>query len=224
MPRKFEEKFLALEERYQLVADNLIDAIWVLDVESQAFDFVTQSVQRLSGYTAEEYCNLPMIRRLSAESYAKLVQVMREEVILFEQGQARKRTLEVEMVHKDGHSYWVEISAKLFKDDGGLYKVVGLSKDITGRRAAEQERENLVRQLGQALAEKEHLLKEVKTLRGLLPICAACKRIRDEQGLWWPLDAYIERKSEASLTHTICPDCSQVLYARNPGKEPQRQG
>ncbi|MFZ5586700.1 MAG: PAS domain-containing protein [Thermodesulfobacteriota bacterium] len=212
MARKFEDKFNALEERYKLIADNLIDAIWVLDVEDQTFDFITQSVQRLSGYTAEEYCQLTMAQWLGPESYANLLAILREELAMFEQGQARKRILDVEMIHKDGHSYWVEISAKVFKDESGRFKVVGLSKDITSRRAAEQEREKLVRQLGQALAEKERLLKEVKTLRGLLPICAACKRIRDEHGQWWPLDAYIEHKSDASLTHTICPDCSQVLY------------
>lgn len=215
MSQTFEEKFSALEERFKLIADNLIDAIWVLDVETQAFDFITQSVQRLSGYTAEEYCGLSMAQRLSPGSYAELAQVLREEVASLGEGRPRKRVLEVEMLHKDGHPYWVEISAKIFKDDAGRLKVVGLSKDISNRRAAEQERENLVRQLGQALAEKERLLKEVKTLRGLLPICAACKRIRDEQGHWWPLDAYIERKSDASLTHTICPDCSRVLYSQN---------
>ncbi|MFH1057737.1 MAG: PAS domain S-box protein, partial [Pseudomonadota bacterium] len=216
---KFQDKFNELEERYRLIADNLIDAIWVLDIETQRFDFITQSVQRLSGYNAEEYSRLTISDRLRPESYADLMAMLREEVTLCEQGRAAKRTLEVEMLHKDGHSYWVEISAKVFKDVNSRFKVVGLSKDISSRRAAEQERENLVRQLGQALAEKERLLKEVKTLRGLLPICAACKRIRDEHGRWWPLDAYIEHRSEASLTHTICPDCSQVLYQRQPDPE-----
>lgn len=222
MFRKFEDKFKALEQRYNLIADNLIDAIWVLDLESQSFDFITQSVQRLSGFAADDYCRMTIQDRLSPESYVSLAALLREEVALFDQGRATKRTLDVEMLHKDGHAYWVEISAKVFKDETGRHKAVGISKDISARRAAEQEREKLVRQLGQALAEKERLLKEVRTLRGLLPICAACKRIRDEHGRWWPLDAYIERKSDASLTHTICPDCSQVLYQQKHNGGPAR--
>ena len=65
---------------------------------------------------------------------------------------------------------------------------------------------------GEALAEKDRLLKEVKVLRGLLQICSGCKRIRDEQGRWWPLDAYVRDRTEAKLTHTICPDCDEVYY------------
>ena len=64
-----------------------------------------------------------------------------------------------------------------------------------------------------ALAEKESLLKEVKLLKGLLPICSGCKRIRDENGRWWPLDAYVKARTEAELTHTICADCQDVFYS-----------
>ena len=69
----------------------------------------------------------------------------------------------------------------------------------------EQERAQLLRQLQDALA-------NIKTLRGLLPICAACKNIRDDQGYWDQLESYISRHSEAQFTHGICPDCVKKLY------------
>jgi hypothetical protein len=47
---------------------------------------------------------------------------------------------------------------------------------------------------------------------GLLPICSGCKRIRDESGKWWPLDAYVKARTEAEFTHTICSDCKDVFY------------
>ena len=117
------------------------------------------------------------------------------------------------MIHKMGHTYWIEITAKLFKDEKGRLKLAGVSKDIKNRKQAENEREALIQKLGKALAEKEALLKENKILRDLLPICAGCKRIRDEQGNWWPLDAYVTAHTNAEFTHTVCDDCRKVYYA-----------
>lgn len=64
---------------------------------------------------------------------------------------------------------------------------------------------------------KEHdkllqALKEIKTLSGLLPICASCKKIRDDKGYWNLLENYIEKHSEASFTHGMCPACMEKLY------------
>lgn len=72
-----------------------------------------------------------------------------------------------------------------------------------GRLLAERTR--LVDELQDALA-------QVKTLRGFLPICARCKRIRDDQGYWNQIEAYISEHSEAEFTHGICPDCTRELY------------
>jgi len=55
-------------------------------------------------------------------------------------------------------------------------------------------------------------LQEVKTLSGLLPICASCKKIRDDKGYWNILEQYISEHSDAEFTHGICPECAQRLY------------
>ncbi|UCD78467.1 MAG: hypothetical protein JSW26_24140 [Desulfobacterales bacterium] len=52
----------------------------------------------------------------------------------------------------------------------------------------------------------------VKTLSGLLPICASCKNVRDDQGYWNRIEAYIEAYSEAQFSHGICPECAKKLY------------
>jgi hypothetical protein len=57
----------------------------------------------------------------------------------------------------------------------------------------------------------EKAISEVKTLKGLLPICASCKRIRDDQGYWNQLETYIDKHSEATFTHGICPDCAEKM-------------
>ena len=77
--------------------------------------------------------------------------------------------------------------------------------DITERKRAEEEREQLIGQLQEALA-------DVKTLSGLLPLCSSCKRIRDDQGYWQQIEAYIRDHSEAEFSHSVCPECAKKLY------------
>lgn len=60
--------------------------------------------------------------------------------------------------------------------------------------------------------EKEKALSEIKVLSGLLPICASCKKIRDDSGYWKQIEFYIRDHSEADFSHGICPDCAKKLY------------
>ena len=75
---------------------------------------------------------------------------------------------------------------------------------VEGKRV-EVEREKLIRQLQDALA-------SIKTLHGLLPICANCKKIRDDKGYWHSVEAYVSDHSEVDFTHGICPVCVDKLY------------
>jgi DNA-binding response OmpR family regulator len=56
---------------------------------------------------------------------------------------------------------------------------------------------------------------EMKILRGLLPICSGCKKIRDDEGFWKQVDSYLEAHSEVIFTHGICPDCMDSLYGES---------
>jgi hypothetical protein len=75
-----------------------------------------------------------------------------------------------------------------------------------------QELSSLLLARGQLVEQLQSALKRVKLLSGLLPICASCKKIRDDQGRWQPLEAYIHGHSEAEFSHGICPDCGRELY------------
>ena len=59
---------------------------------------------------------------------------------------------------------------------------------------------------------RENAKNDIKTLRGLLPICASCKKIRDDNGYWNQIEQYISDHSEADFSHSICPECSNLLY------------
>ncbi len=73
-------------------------------------------------------------------------------------------------------------------------------------------RKRMEEQRNAMLLEREKALQEVKILRGLLPICASCKRIKDETGAWIQIEGYIKKHTEAEFTHGICPECAERLY------------
>ena len=156
--------------------------------------------------------NLTVEERLTPESFHKVIELLPETKKRFEQGIRDFKTLEVELIHKNGSTYWSEVRVRYMKEAGKPLQIVGVTREITERKKAEQQQNKLINQLGEALADKNRLLKEIKVLEGLLPICSGCKRIRDEHNKWWPLDAYVRAHTEADLTHTICPDCTDVFY------------
>ncbi|HLP15695.1 MAG TPA: response regulator, partial [Bacteroidota bacterium] len=63
------------------------------------------------------------------------------------------------------------------------------------------------------IVELQEALANVKTLNGLLPICATCKKIRNDEGYWQQVDRYVAEHTEATFTHGICPDCAQKVMA-----------
>jgi len=95
---------------------------------------------------------------------------------------------------------------RVIKDDSGHpIRVYGANQDITERKLVEKEREKLILELKEALS-------QVKMLSGLLPICASCKKIRNDEGYWEQMEMYIRDHSEAEFSHGICPECSRKLY------------
>jgi len=83
--------------------------------------------------------------------------------------------------------------------------IVESFQDITERKLAEDANVDLINEL-------QNAIKEVNFLSGLLPICAACKKIRDDKGYWSKIESYISSHSKVEFTHSICPDCAQNLY------------
>ncbi len=78
-------------------------------------------------------------------------------------------------------------------------------EDVSDRKIAEMEKEKLILELQRAL-------EEVKTLKGLIPICASCKKIRDDEGIWNQIESYVQKHSYAQFSHGICPECMKKLY------------
>jgi hypothetical protein len=83
--------------------------------------------------------------------------------------------------------------------------VFGVVQDISERKRIETEREALILELKSAA-------EDIKTLSGILPICASCKKIRDDEGYWEQVEAYVSRHTDARFSHGICPDCMAKIY------------
>ena len=103
-----------------------------------------------------------------------------------------------------GKTVWVFISGTMIYYKGKP-AALGLMTDITARKIAEEEREKLIIELKEALS-------NVKVLSGLLPICASCKKIRNDKGYWEQIEMYVRDHSDADFSHGICPDCAKKLY------------
>ena len=98
---------------------------------------------------------------------------------------------------------WVALRA-------GVRGAVVVWTDVTRVAAAETERVRL-------LADLQRTLSEVKVLRGILPICSYCQRIRDEGGGWTRLDQFVAERTQASFSHGVCPDCLRRVLASTGG-------
>ena len=126
---------------------------------------------------------------------------------LFETGEPQ--ACELRMVRKDGTSFWVHLEATTAQGEDGAPVCRVIMSDITE-----------MMKIQEAL---QKALQDVHTLHGMLPICAWCKRIRDDEGYWNQMETYIHEHTEATFSHGICPECfvrlQQEFKRGNPGDE-----
>ena len=99
----------------------------------------------------------------------------------------------------------VEMNMVLMRDNtDSITGTVSAIRDISERKEHERQREEIIKELQDALA-------KVKQLEGMLPICAWCKKVRDDKGYWQQIEAYISLHTKAGITHGICPECAKKV-------------
>ncbi len=97
-------------------------------------------------------------------------------------------------------------------DNGKVVGVSCLVQDVTARRKAEAGLKERTAELEQANRDLQHAVDNIKTLKGLVPICSHCKSIRNDKGFWQQLEAYVSHNTEAMFSHGICPACREAHY------------
>ena len=175
---------------YKAVFDLSMDALLVVESGSRTIMEANDAVSDLLGYGKRE---------VVGKSFSDLfLEGSSEPLAMY------GSVVSAEFRRKDGSAAVLDLTAALIPWAAGSVILVTL-RDASDRIRAEQERENLIREL-------EDALEKIKTLKGLLPICAHCKRIRDDRGYWAQVETYIEAHSLAEFSHGICPECAMKHY------------
>jgi len=126
------------------------------------------------------------------------------ERILSEEGGLPLQAQPMRGLRSDGRDFSAEVSITVH-GTGEDSRVTAILRDVTERRRLEDERERLIEELRQAL-------RDVRTLQGILPICASCKKIRDDTGYWQKVESFVRARADVEFSHGICPECEDELY------------
>ena len=126
------------EEQYRLLAENITDVIWILDVETSLFRYISPSVEHLRGYTAEEVVHQSFNDALTPPSLEHLAQALPARLDLFGKGVFDTYTDELEQPCKDGSTVWTETTTRFIQNpETGHLEVYGVSRNITDRKRTE---------------------------------------------------------------------------------------
>jgi len=195
--RHIEEALRENEERYRNLFENNHSVMLLIDPENAAIIDANPAAESYYGWNLEELIS----KKITDINILTQEQVFQE----MEKAKIEKRQHFI-FRHQlsNGDMRDVEVFSGPIKVRGKklLFSII---HDITARLCAENEREKLIDELQDAL-------KEIKTLRGIIPICSSCKNIRNDEGAWDKLEEYISGKSNAQFSHGICPDCAKKLY------------
>lgn len=172
------------------------DGIHVLDIEGNLVES-NATFKRMLGYSLDDEIRLNVKdwdTSIAENGQIPRIQDLIKHPSLFETKHRRS----------DGTFLDVEINACGVQLDGVWY-LYASSRDITERKRIESELEAERQQL-------QNALDEVKTLRGIVPICANCKKVRDDQGYWSQVEQYVSAHTEAKFSHSLCPGCAHEFY------------
>jgi len=197
--KQTEDALLTAEEQYRTIFESTGTATITGD-ENTTILMVNSEFEKLSGYSKQE-----IERKKSWSEF--VIEEDLEKIRDFHRlrridPSAAPRNHEFRFINKEGEIRHIFATVAMIP---GTKIGVSSFSDITDRKLIEEERAKLIEDLQEAVA-------EVKTLSGLLPICASCKKIRDDKGYWTQIESYIRDHSEAEFSHGICPECAKKLY------------
>ena len=196
-----EEEMHRSEERYRTILEDIDEGYFENDLEGN-LTFVNDSMCRHLGYAREELIGMNYKQYNGENTIQKVRNVFAE---IFRTGKPSPKYDAIYLT-KNGKQHYSEASGSLMRNARGEpIGFRGIVRNIDDRKRAEQQSEKLISELQQALS-------KIKTLSGLLPICAYCKKIRDDEGYWNQIESYITEHSKAEFSHGICPDCVKKMY------------
>ncbi len=184
------------ENRYRSLIELSPLGIGVIDVNGNIID-VNQAYASMFGYRIPELLKLHFRDLSHPDDFDREQELMTS----LSNGEQADFSMEKRHKHQDGHYFWTHVTVGKACDiygPGEFY--FGFLSDISEQKALEDERNKLIDELKNALA-------EIKELNGYLPICSKCKKIRDDEGYWQQVEKYIMDRTDALFSHSYCPEC-----------------
>ncbi len=191
---------------FKFLQEGSLDGVWYWDLENPENEWMSPRFWELLGYKPEEKEHLVI-------EWQELINLDDLELALdnFHKHCANPDYPYDQIVrykHKNGSTVWVRCRGVAMRDKYGKpVRMLGAHNDMTKLKQTELELRKKTEELEKANEKLQ------KTLSGILPICASCKKIRDDEGYWKQIEAYIEEHSTAYFTHSICTDCAKKLYS-----------
>jgi PAS domain S-box-containing protein len=191
------------KQEVRCIAVTTSDVVFHVSLRDNAFKFISPAVLAVTGRTTREwYRNPRLIREIMHPGWRGKFDREFKKVLC---GKA-EGTHVFPILHTSGETRWIQLRTTILRSpESELLAIEGIASDITDWKRQEGERKRLIRHLRKALA-------EVKTLSGLLPICSHCKKVRDDQGYWQQIDAFITEHSDLFFSHGLCPECLEQHY------------
>lgn len=195
-PTRIDQNLMDCEDKFQAVVDHSPLAILYTDKKG-IITTCNKRAETLLGATRE---------KLVGFSYEKIADLKIKNSV--------KKALEGEQNHFDDEYITITenktfnisaIFSPSFSSDGLVSGVIGIFDDISERLHMEKERNMLICELRSSIS-------KAKSLSGLIPICASCKKIRDDNGYWNQLEEYIRKNPDVEFTNGVCPECMKKLY------------
>lgn len=184
-------------EQYRMIFERAPDGLLVVDGESGTILLANEAARSMFGLNGNSLTHLH-ISSIFPEGATQSAQEMVDKVKVY--GSCFVQSFQ----GADGDRM-MDLTATLLPWSGEQKMILASFRDATEREALAAEKEELIAELKQAVS-------RIKHLSGLLPICANCKKIRDDSGYWHRVEVYLEEHADATLTHGICPQCIEKIY------------
>lgn len=181
----------------------VLDLVFVVIDRNQRVKRINQRGAEKLGYTKEELMEKNWFDTVVPENEREKIKIVFDSIISGDTEIAGY--FENKILTKDGKERIFAWHNTVLRDtQGRIIATVSAGEDITDKKVYDENREKLIGELQKAL-------ENIKTLRGLIPICAWCKNIRSDEGYWMKLETYLKEHTEADFTHGMCPECYEKL-------------
>jgi PAS domain S-box-containing protein len=186
------------EQKFRNLFDNATDSIFIVEPVTGRFLDCNLNAHKRLGFSKDELLKMTATDLNKDLHLDKIKENFQKQLI------GESICIETDHKKKDGTYMPVEVTSTAITL-GDKKILQAFVRDISERRKREEEKEQLIIKLKNALD-------EIKTLQGILPLCSFCKKIRNDKGYWEQVDVYLQKYSTADISHGICPECLEKHY------------